>query len=88
MNFKERIEYSKNLFEKIIPYLEIEEVNFYDHKIIFKDKNGNYLHMDISYFKNEESYKDQIEFEEGKKEYLRRKEEARKRYEEKKKRGE
>ena len=88
MNFKERIEYNKNLFEKIIPYLETEEVNLYNHKIIFKDKNGNYLHMSIDYFKNEESYKNQIEIEEEKKEYLRKKEEARKRYEEKKKRGE
>ena len=87
MNFKERIEYSKNLFEKIIPYLETEEVNLYNHRLIFKDKNGNYLQMNINYFKDEESYKDQIEFEEEKKEYLRIKEERRKKYKEEKRWG-
>ena len=56
MNYKERVLYNSLLFEQIKFLLNTEELNIYDHNMIFKDIFGNCLKIEIFHFKNEESF--------------------------------
>lgn len=58
MNYKERVLYNGLLFEQIKSILDVEELNIYDHSMILKDAFGNCLKIEITHFKNEESYED------------------------------
>lgn len=58
MNYKERVLYNALLFEQIKSFLNTEELNIYDHNMVFKDTFGNCLKIEISHFKNEEGYED------------------------------
>lgn len=56
MNYKERVLYNALLFEQIKSILSTEELNIYDHNMVFKDTFGNCLKIEIFHFKNEESF--------------------------------
>ena len=56
MNYKERVLYNSLLFEQIKSILSTEELNIYDHNMVFKDTFGNCLKIEIFHFKNEESF--------------------------------
>ena len=58
MNYKERVLYNGLLFEQIKSLLNTVELNIYDHSMVFRDIFGNCLKIEISHFKNEESYED------------------------------
>lgn len=58
MNYKERVLYNGLLFEQIKSLLDTEELNIYDHNMVFKDIFGNCLKIEISHFKNEKGYED------------------------------
>lgn len=56
MNYKERVLYNALLFEQIKSILSTEELNIYDHNMVFKDTFGNCLKIEIFHFRNEESF--------------------------------
>ena len=56
MNYKERVLYNALLFEQIKSILNTEELNIYDHNMVFKDTFGNCLKIEIFHFRNEESF--------------------------------